>query len=167
MKPVSRARWQKIRLLAMDVDGILTDGTIHTTGEGCERKTFSVLDGLGFIRLREAGYPVAWISGRHSPATTARAEEIGVSFLLQDRKDKAVALQEVSRELRLEAEQVCYMGDDIIDIPALQWAGIGVAVPNALPEVKIVADWITRRPGGSGAVREVCDRLLANRLSSQ
>lgn len=162
MKPIPRARWQNIRLLAMDVDGILTAGHIHTSGDGAERKTFSILDGLGLARVREGGWLLAWISGRHSDATIARAGELKIPHLIQGRVDKLTALREISAELDLEANQVCYLGDDVIDIPALQWAGVGVTVPNAWPEVKLAADWVTRLPGGGGAVREVCDRLLAN-----
>ncbi|MCH8475687.1 MAG: HAD hydrolase family protein [Opitutales bacterium] len=160
---VSHHRWQQIRVLAMDVDGILTDGTIQVGENLGERKTFSVLDGLGMAMIREAGIPTAWVSGRHSSATIQRAGELVISHVLQDRKDKKEALQELARQEGWKPEEICYLGDDIIDIPALEWVGIGVSVPNALPEVKLHADWITDRPGGAGAVRDVCNRILANR----
>ena len=163
MKIVSRHQWKKIKLLAMDVDGILTDGCIHVGENIAEQKTFSVLDGLGLAMIREIGLPVAWVSGRHSAATIQRARELKIAHLLQDRKDKKEAVSEIARTSGWAPEEICYLGDDIIDIPALQWVGIGVSVPNALPEVRIQADWITRLPGGQGAVREVCDRILCNR----
>ncbi len=160
---ISLARWSRIRLFAMDVDGILTDGRVFVSSDGSESKAFSVLDGLGLARVREAGIEVAWISGRPSKATTLRATELKIQRVMQGRNEKAVCLREILEELRLEPWEVCYMGDDLIDLPALQLAGIGVTVPEACDDVREGADWITSRGGGFGAVREVCDRLVTAR----
>ncbi|HEX9782918.1 MAG TPA: HAD-IIIA family hydrolase [Opitutaceae bacterium] len=157
---IDDTRWARIRLFAMDVDGILTDGTVLISSDGSEAKAFSVLDGLGLARLRDAGLLLAWISGRHSGATTRRAEELGIRHLKQGRKDKAVALQELMEQLGLEADQVCYMGDDDIDEPALRFAGIGVTVPTAMPDAMSAADYVTTLPAGRGAVREICNHML-------
>ncbi|TVR52559.1 MAG: HAD family hydrolase [Puniceicoccaceae bacterium] len=164
--PPPPERWAKIRLFAMDVDGVLTDGTVQVSSAGHESKGFSVLDGLGLSRVRDAGIELAWISGRHSGATTRRAEELKVPHLIQGRKDKRAALDELLRALAIAPEEAVYMGDDDIDIPAMELAGIGVAVPDAMGPVLAAANWVTRRGGGRGAVREVCDLLLAARRSA-
>ena len=160
---ISLARWGRIRLFAMDVDGILTDGRVFVSSDGSESKAFSVLDGLGLARVRQAGIEVAWISGRPSKATTLRATELKIQRVMQGRNEKAVCLREIMEELQLEPAEVCYMGDDLIDLPAVRLAGIGVTVPEACDEVREGADWITSRGGGYGAVREVCDRLVTAR----
>jgi len=155
--------WAGIRLFAMDVDGVLTDGTVEIHSDGTESKRFSILDGMGLVRLRKAGVSVAWISGRASGATTARATELRIPHLVQGRTDKLMALQELTSQLGLAASQVCYMGDDDIDAPAIGWAGIGVAPAGAMPAALKVALLIPRRPAGAGAVREVCEQILASR----
>jgi 3-deoxy-D-manno-octulosonate 8-phosphate phosphatase (KDO 8-P phosphatase) len=157
------ARWAAIRLFAMDVDGILTDGTIHVSSDGVETKTFSILDGMGLVQLRKAGITTAWISGRLSGATTVRATELKIPHLVQGRIDKITALQELAATLNLTADQIVYMGDDDIDTAAIQWAGIGVTVPDAMPIPFAAADYVTRRPAGKGAVREICEHILAAR----
>ncbi len=160
---ISRARWAAIRLFAMDVDGVLTDGTVEIHSDGTESKQFSILDGMGIVRLHKAGIAVAWISGRASGATTARATELKVPHLVQGRTDKLMALQELASQLGLGAAQVCYMGDDDIDAPAINWAGIGVAPAGSMPAALKVADLVPRRAAGLGAVREVCEHILASR----
>jgi 3-deoxy-D-manno-octulosonate 8-phosphate phosphatase (KDO 8-P phosphatase) len=160
---ISRARWAAIRLFAMDVDGVLTDGTVEIHSDGTESKQFSILDGMGIVRLHKAGIAVAWISGRASGATTARATELRVPHLIQGRTDKLMALQELASQLGLAAAQVCYMGDDDIDAPAINWAGIGVAPATSMPAALKVADLVATREAGRGAVREVCEQILANR----
>lgn len=157
------SRWAAIRLFAMDVDGILTDGTIHVSSDGVETKTFSILDGMGLVQLRKHGIPTAWISGRASGATSVRAEELKIPHLVQGRVDKITALQELAATLNLTADQIVYMGDDDIDTSAIRWAGIGVTVPDAMPSPFSAADYVTRRPAGKGAVREVCEHILAAR----
>jgi 3-deoxy-D-manno-octulosonate 8-phosphate phosphatase (KDO 8-P phosphatase) len=157
---IDRAAWARIRLFAMDVDGILTDGTVEIYSDGTEAKTFSILDGRGLVRCREAGVILAWISGRVSPATAVRATELNIPHLIQGQNDKLAALQALARRLGVAAGQVCYMGDDDVDAPALAWAGIGVTVPGAEPAALAAAGLITARPAGRGAVREVCEQIL-------
>jgi len=160
---ITSARWAAIRLFAMDVDGVLTDGSVEIHSDGTEAKQFSILDGMGVVRLNKAGVVVAWISGRASGATTARASELKVPHLIQGRTDKLMALQELASQLSLTAPQVCYMGDDDIDAPAIGWAGIGVAPATSMPAALKVADLVPTRPAGLGAVREVCEQILTHR----
>lgn len=147
----------------MDVDGVLTDGTVHVHSDGTESKVFSILDGMGLKRMHTAGIPVAWISGRASGATTVRSKELHVKHLIQGRTDKLTALQEIAAALRLGPAQVCYMGDDDIDAPAIAWAGIGVAPAAAMPAALQAADFVPGRAAGHGAVREVCEQILGAR----
>ena len=163
---IPRAAWARVRLFAMDVDGVLTDGTVHISADGPETKTFSILDGMGLVRLHKAGLIVAWISGRPSGATRARAVELKIPHLIEGRTDKLAALQELAATLGLTAAQCAYMGDDDIDAPAIAWAGVGVAPATAMPAALAAADFVPSRPAGLGAVREVCEHLLASRLSA-
>ena len=156
--------WSAIRLFAMDVDGILTDGTVQISSDGTEAKKFSILDGMGLKRLEKAGVAVAWISGRPSGATTARATELKIPHLIQGRTDKLPALQELAAALGLASAQCVYMGDDDIDAPAIAWAGIGVSVPEAMPAARAAADVVTTRAAGHGAVREICELILRHRV---
>jgi len=161
---VTKAQWARIRLFAMDVDGVLTDGTVQISSDGTEAKSFSVLDGLGLRRLREAGFHLAWISGRSSGATTVRATELQIPHVIQGRTDKLAALQELAGKLDLTSGQCAYMGDDTIDAPAIAWSGVGLAPPGAMPVATTSARYITKRLAGHGAVREVCEHLLAARV---
>lgn len=164
-KPVpARKGWAAIKLFAMDVDGVLTDGTVQISSDGTESKGFSILDGMGLKRLEKAGVAVAWISGRASGATTMRANELKISHLVQGRNDKLVALQELATSLGLAAEECVYMGDDEIDVPAIAWAGIGVAPHEAMPSALTAATVVTQRAAGRGAVREICELILAARV---
>lgn len=160
---ISPARWAGIRLFAMDVDGVLTDGTVAVSSNGTETKHFSILDGMGIVRLHKAGVAVAWISGRPSDATTLRATELRVPHVIQGRTDKLMALQQLAAEHGLEPAQVCYMGDDDIDAPAIAWAGVGVAPAGAMPPALKAADYVPARAAGHGAVREVCEHILGSR----
>jgi 3-deoxy-D-manno-octulosonate 8-phosphate phosphatase (KDO 8-P phosphatase) len=160
---VSRAAWARIELLAMDVDGVLTDGRVTISSDGTESKQFSILDGFGLVRLARAGVHVAWISGRASGSTTSRANELKIAHVIQGRLDKGTALQELAVKLGLTAAQCAYIGDDTIDVSAIQWAGIGIAVPDAMPSAKNAARYVTRRAGGAGAVREICELIAAAR----
>ena len=150
----------------MDVDGVLTDGTVHISSDGSESKAFSILDGHGLRKLARAGIITAWISGRASGATTVRAKELQIPHVVQGRIDKITALRELAAQLGLAAEACAYMGDDDIDAPAMEWAGIGIAPPEAMPAARAVADYVTTRPAGRGAVREICEHLLAARVST-
>ena len=152
--------WSAIRLFAMDVDGILTDGTVQVSSDGIETKGFSILDGMGLKRLEKAGIATAWISGRPSGATDVRAQELKIPHVIQGRTDKLAALQELATQLGLSSRECAYMGDDDIDAPAMQWAAIGVTVPDAMKAALTVADYVTKRGAGHGAVREVCEHIL-------
>jgi 3-deoxy-D-manno-octulosonate 8-phosphate phosphatase (KDO 8-P phosphatase) len=156
--------WSAIRLFAMDVDGVLTDGTVIISSDGSEAKSFSILDGHGLKQLAKAGIIVAWISGRESEATTVRAKELKIPHVVQGRIDKVMALQELASELRLTAAECAYMGDDVIDAPALTWAAIGIAPPGSMPSALAAADYITSRAAGHGAVREICEHLVSAHL---
>lgn len=160
MHHIPKSRWAGIKLFAMDVDGILTDGTVHISSDGTETKQFSILDGMGLVRLGKAGIATAWISGRASGATTVRATELKIPHLVQGRVDKITALRELASALALEPGQIVYMGDDDIDAAAIEWAGVGVTVPDAMPAALAAADYLTARPAGRGAVREVCEHIL-------
>lgn len=161
---MSALPWSAIRLFALDVDGILTDGRVGvSSAPGEEIKFFSVLDGLGLARVLRAGIPVGWISGRQSGATTRRAAELKIPHVIQGRTDKLAALQELAGALRVPPEHCVYMGDDDIDVPAIRWAAIGVTVPTAMPAALAAARYTTTRAAGFGAVREVCEHLLAAR----
>jgi len=162
--PINAQTWAAIRLFAMDVDGVLTDGTVHIASDGTEAKTFSILDGMGLRKLERAGVVTAWISGRASGATTARANELKIPHVMQGRVDKLVALQELAKQLGFTAAQCVYMGDDDIDAPALSWAGIGVAPSDAMPSALAAADIVPVRTAGRGAVREICEHILAARV---
>ena len=164
-KPTRRT-WGRVKLFAMDVDGILTDGTVRISSDGSEAKGFSVLDGMGLKRLEKAGVITAWISGRLSGATTVRATELKIPHLIQGRTDKLEALRELAATLALSAADCAYMGDDDIDAPAMKWAGIGATVPTAMAAAHLAADYVTKRPAGNGAVREVCEHILHARVSS-
>lgn len=157
---ISRSRWANIALFATDVDGVLTDGRVIIDSVGGEAKAFSVLDGMGMARLVRSGIAVAWISGRASKASTSRATELKIPYLIQGRTDKLTALQELAAQLQLQPEQCVYVGDDDIDAAAIQWAGIGVTVPDAMPAALAAADYVTTRAAGFGAVREICEQIL-------
>jgi len=162
----SKIDWAGVRLFAMDVDGVLTDGTAQISSDGTETKSFSMLDGHGLRKLDHAGILTAWISGRASGATTVRARELKIPHVIQGRIDKLAALQALARKLALSPEQCAYMGDDDIDAPAMAWAGLGVAPPDSMPAALAAADYLTQRPAGRGAVREVCEQLLAARAGA-
>lgn len=155
--------WSRIKLFAMDVDGVLTDGTVTVFSDGREAKTFSILDGMGLVKLAKAGVQVAWISGRPSEATLVRAKELKVPHLVQGRTDKHAALQELAATLGLKAEDCAYMGDDDIDAGAIAWAGIGAAPKDSMPSALKAAKFVPERPAGLGAVREVCEMILEGR----
>jgi 3-deoxy-D-manno-octulosonate 8-phosphate phosphatase (KDO 8-P phosphatase) len=144
----------------MDVDGVLTDGTVRVFSDGSETKTFSILDGMGLVKLARAGVAVAWISGRPSEATAVRARELKIPLLVQGRTDKLASLQELAQQLGLKPGECAYMGDDDIDAPAIAWAGVGIAPSDAMPSALGAASFVPRRPAGRGAVREVCEMIL-------
>lgn len=156
----------RIRLLVLDVDGVLTDGRLYYGPAGETLKVFSVRDGHGIKSLQRAGIEVAIITGRNSEMTVARARDLGIAHLVQGREDKGEALDELLARLEITVDQVAYMGDDVVDIPAMQRVALSLTVQDAHADVVKVAQWRARQPGGRGAVREACDLLLAARNRS-
>ena len=150
-------------ILILDVDGVLTSNRILLDGEGREWKPFFIPDGAGIKWLQGAGVEVVLVSGRPSPVVARRASELGISHHLDGVHDKAPAVQALLRELDIAAEAAVYVGDDLIDLPPMRAAGLPVAVANAHPQVCRAAVAVTTREGGSGAVREVCEWILAAR----
>lgn len=158
-----KSRLAQVRLLAMDVDGVLTDGTFAYDNGGGEQKRFHVMDGLGLVLLRLQQIEVAWISGRKSAIVTRRAQELGVAYVVQGVRDKRAVLNKLSESLQIPLTVTAYIGDDWNDLPAFAVAGVRIAVANAAQEVLERADVVTRHSGGQGAVREVCEMLLEAR----
>jgi 3-deoxy-D-manno-octulosonate 8-phosphate phosphatase (KDO 8-P phosphatase) len=153
-------RLKSIHCLLMDVDGVLTDGKLHFTSDGEEFKSFDVQDGHGIAMARRAGLVIGFISGRPSKATTRRAADLGIEILKQAATSKVEMVEEVKKEHRLRDEQICFIGDELVDLPVMRRVGVAVAVPNAVNEVKAAAHYVTRRSGGDGAVREVIEMIL-------
>lgn len=151
-----------VQLLVLDVDGVLTDGALIFNADGSESKFFNSLDGHGIRMWQRAGLKVAFLSGRPSEAAKQRAEQLDVDYCIQDCHNKLPALEKLLEQLGLSAGQVAYIGDDLTDLPAMRYAGFAAAVVNAVDEVKQYTDYITIRPGGSGAVREVIEYILKN-----
>jgi 3-deoxy-D-manno-octulosonate 8-phosphate phosphatase (KDO 8-P phosphatase) len=149
-----------VRLLVLDVDGVLTDGRLHFTARGEESKTFHVRDGSGIKQLMRAGIQVAIISGRDSKAVERRMSELGVTWVRQGIGDKRVALQELLDILGLGPQAVAVVGDDTPDLPMFELARLAVAVADAHSSARAAAHHVTQTPGGLGAVREVCDLIL-------
>lgn len=158
--PAAAAR---VRLLALDVDGVLTDGCIYYGNDGEELKVFNIKDGLGIKLLQKAGVEVAIITGRNSRIVARRATELGISEVVQGREDKRDALAELCRSKGLELSDCAYMGDDLPDLGAIVAAGVGMTVADACSTVARAADWQSRFGGGHGAVREACEYLLEAR----
>lgn len=159
VSPALLARLRKVRLLLCDVDGVLTDATVFI-GDGREFKEFHVQDGIAVRLLHGTGIKVGWVSARPSTATRQRAEELKIDYLHQDRGSKVEAIEGLLRTAQLGWDEICYMGDDIVDLGALRRAGVAVAVANAIPEVKTLAHYVTQVAGGHGAMREVATLLL-------
>ena len=155
-----------IRLLVLDVDGVLTDGRIHFDAKGRECKVFHVRDGFGIRRLLEAGVEIAIISGRKSVPVQKRAEELGIRHVYLGADNKLKVLNRLLDKLGFTAEQVACVGDDVPDLACLEAAGLAIAVADAHQDLDAVADWHTHNGGGMGAVREVCDLLLEARLGT-
>lgn len=160
MNKALKAKLNKIKLLIMDVDGVLTDGKIVVDAQGKELKFFDVQDGFGLVLLRQAGIKTAVLSARSSPAVTARAQDLKIDKICQDAYPKTSAYENLIHELGYQDEQVCFMGDDLPDLPILKRVGFAVAVPNAVDELKKGSDYVTTRRGGDGAVREVVELIL-------
>jgi 3-deoxy-D-manno-octulosonate 8-phosphate phosphatase (KDO 8-P phosphatase) len=155
-----------IALLVLDVDGVMTDGRLYFDARGEALKVFDVKDGHGIRQLLEAGVQVAIISGRRSPAVTRRARELGIRHVFQGAADKVAVFERLRKRLRLEAADCAYVGDDVMDVPLMQAVGLSFAVSDAHPETLRAADMATPNPGGRGAVRDICDLLIAARRSN-
>ena len=149
-----------IKLAVFDVDGVLTDGKLILGENGNEYKSFHVRDGHGLVMLLETGCMVAVITARSSNIVAERMASLGIDYVYQGENDKGARLQKLIDELGLKPDQVAYVGDDVIDLPAMVKVGLPIAVADAHPEVKNYADWITENRGGQGAVREVCELIM-------
>jgi 3-deoxy-D-manno-octulosonate 8-phosphate phosphatase (KDO 8-P phosphatase) len=166
--PISPAelheRARRIRLLLLDVDGVLTDGTVHIHSAGGESKAFSIRDGAAIVWARAQGLEIGLLSGRASDATSRRAAELGIELVVQG-QDKPALFAGVLQARAIPADAVCYVGDDIQDLPVLAAAGLSAAPADAAPEVRERVHWISRSNGGRGAVREIIEVLLRARGS--
>ncbi|MCB9482185.1 MAG: HAD-IIIA family hydrolase [Desulfobacteraceae bacterium] len=155
--------FEKTKLLLLDVDGILTDGTITYTSNGEELKSFSVKDGLGIRLLRESGIKTAVVTARESEMVSRRCKELSIDPVFQNIKKKNEVINKIEKELGINRNNICFMGDDLIDIPVMKLCGITVTVPDSCEEVKNKALYITEKNGGKGAVREVCELILKSK----
>jgi 3-deoxy-D-manno-octulosonate 8-phosphate phosphatase (KDO 8-P phosphatase) len=151
---------REIKLLVLDVDGVLTDGRLWYDNSGEELKAFDIQDGLGIKLLMRSGVDVGIITGRRSALVARRARELGIRHVVQGREDKLVALRTLAEELAVPLEEIAYMGDDLPDLSAIRAVGLGIAVANARPVVAEHASYKTARSGGDGAVREICELIL-------
>lgn len=154
------SKLRNIRLLLLDVDGVLTDGRIVYSDDGIENKMFHAHDGFGILRARELGLQIGIITGRVSPAVDRRAEELGIEDVYQNFMDKVSAFEEIKQKYGLANDQIAYIGDDAFDLPLLQLVGVSAAPKDAVPEVRRKVDYVTRLEGGRGAAREFIDVIL-------
>lgn len=155
-----QAKIKRLKLLILDVDGVLTDGRLFFDDNGKEYKCFHARDGHGIKLLRQSGVEVAVISGRKSNSVTIRMQNLGVEHVYQGHENKRAAFSEILQTLQLTPDQVAHVGDDVLDLPILVQVGFAVAVQDANFAVKRHADWCTNVAGGMGAVREVCDLIM-------
>jgi 3-deoxy-D-manno-octulosonate 8-phosphate phosphatase (KDO 8-P phosphatase) len=162
MSEKKKVELEQIKLLILDVDGVLTDGTLFINPDGRESKNFNALDGHGIRMWKRAGLKVAFLSGRMSEPTQHRAEQLDIDHCIQDCHHKIQAFQNILEGENLSPQQICYIGDDLMDVPVMKRSGFSVAVANAVDEVKQHADFVTTKSGGRGAVREVVEYILKN-----
>ena len=158
-------RLAQLRLVAFDVDGVFTDGRFYLSDDGSETKAFHTQDGYGVRQLLLSGIAVAVISGRTSAAVEKRMDELGVAHVILGCKDKVAALRELAGSLDIDLADCAFVGDDFPDLPLLEAVGLSISVANGVAAVQERCDYITRKPGGLGAVREVCDLVVAARSS--
>jgi 3-deoxy-D-manno-octulosonate 8-phosphate phosphatase (KDO 8-P phosphatase) len=163
MSPARGPRWAAVRALVTDVDGVLTDGGLYYAENGDEQKRFDVRDGQGLVLLREAGLLTVIVTRKQTTIVTRRARDLGIAEVHQNVTDKAAAITELLARHRLDPAAVCYVGDDVGDLPAMRLAGLPIAVADAVKDVRRAATYVTRAGGGRGAIREVCDLILAAR----
>ncbi|EKF74181.1 YrbI family phosphatase [Alcanivorax hongdengensis A-11-3] len=160
---ISSVDAQNLRLMAFDVDGVMTDGRLYFTPEGEYLKVFNTLDGHGIKKLAASGVTLAIITGRNTPMVAKRAADLGIEHVIQGREDKGVALAALAEELGIQARETGYAGDDEPDVSALQWAQLSFAPANAHACAREAADHVTVARGGEGAVREICDAIISHR----
>lgn len=151
---------QGVELLLTDVDGVLTDGGVILNNEGVESKQFHIRDGFGLRLWRQAGFKCGIVTGRNSQVVRLRAQELGIEIVRQGIQDKTTVVEEILKQHNLEPEQLAYVGDDLIDLGTIRLAGLGIAVGDAVEEVKSAADYTTKALGGKGAIREVVELIL-------
>jgi len=151
---------KKIKLLILDVDGVLTDNGVYIGSDGNEYKKFNIQDGFGIYLVQKAGVRVALLSGRYSKSTEYRAQELKILHVYNGYTDKLKAYEELKEKLLFKDEEIAFVGDDLPDIPVLKNVGVPVTVANAQPEVKKIAEYVTKTPGGHGAVREIINLIL-------
>lgn len=156
-------RLKAIRLLALDVDGVMTDGGLYYGDNGTIARKFDVRDGVGIKRVLALGVEVAFVSAGTTRSIHLRARSLGVRHVLSGVADKSAEVGKLCRKLGVPFAAVAHVGDDLNDVPLLKAVGLPLAVPNAVPEARAAAQYVTRRPGGTGAVREICDLLAAGR----
>ncbi len=163
-----REKISKIKMILMDVDGVLTNGEIIYSSSGDELKIFHVQDGMGITLARMAGLKTGIVTGRMSALVERRAHELNIDVVSQGNFNKLPEYERIKRDFELKDEEICYIGDDVLDLPILKRVGFSVAVANARDEVKAICDYVTVAEGGKGAVREVIDRILKwqNKLHS-
>ena len=160
MALTSLDRARRIRLILLDVDGVLTDGKIQVSADGTESKQFDIKDGTGVVLAQKAGIRVGLLSARQSASTTERAAQLRITIVRQGALDKLSEYDAICAELGLADEEVAYMGDDLLDLPVLARVGLGTAPADAVPDVPAAAHWVSRQRGGDGAVRELAELVL-------
>lgn len=153
-------RTRAIKLLLLDVDGVLTDGTLYFGNDGEAMKAFNIYDGIGIKWLQRNGIQVGIVTGRSSEIVARRTKDLGITIVVQGREDKLVAVRELAAQLKLQLNEIAYMGDDLPDLTAIFECGVGFAPANASDAILNIADWVTPARGGEGAVREVCEFIL-------
>ena len=153
-------RCQQIELVLSDVDGVLTDGSVIFDNQGIETKRFHIRDGMGIVLWQRAGKQFGIISGRTSQIVKLRAAELDIDIVRQGFENKLAVMQEILEQLHLTPQQSCYIGDDLPDLAPVKYAGVGVAVADAVADLRDAADYVTQVGGGQGAVRELIERIL-------
>jgi 3-deoxy-D-manno-octulosonate 8-phosphate phosphatase (KDO 8-P phosphatase) len=152
---------RRIKLLLLDVDGVMTDGGLYYSAQGVEMKRFHAHDGYGVVRAHEHGLKIAIISGRATPIVEARAKMLKIDEVFQNAMDKVGAMRDIQKRHALQDEELAFIGDELFDLPLLKLVGLSAAPPNARPEVRRAVDYVTRMAGGEGAVRELIDLIIA------
>lgn len=159
LKPI-RDRIENLRLLVFDVDGVLTDGTLLLDDDGRQYKSFNSKDGQGMSMLMKSGVNIAILTARSSRVVSHRMRELGISLVIQGQHDKRSALLQLLSQIDINPEQSAFVGDDVVDLPAMRAVSLGIAVADAHPLVLEQANWITTQPGGRGAAREICEAIM-------